>query len=117
MPSRRVLLPLAGNDLAPRFDAALAVLLADLDETGDIQDPRTIVLPRASADELCEFLLAHNVTTVVANGIPEDHFHYLRWKRVEVVDDILGSAEEALRRLAAGALQAGDILYPGGIAP
>ena len=112
MANRRVLLPLAGEDVAPRFDAALAVLLAELDDAGDMVSSETIVLPRASADELCEFVLVHGVTAVIANGIPEDHFHYLRWKRVEVVDDVMGPAEEALRLFAAGTLQTGAIVYP-----
>ncbi|MCA1943661.1 MAG: dinitrogenase iron-molybdenum cofactor biosynthesis protein [Desulfovibrio sp.] len=118
MASRRMLIPLTGRDVAPRFDAALAVLLADLPDLPDLSDSsgaavstETIVLPRASADELCEFILTHGVTVVVANGIPEDHYHYLRWKRVEVIDDIMGSAQEAVRRYLAGTLQAGAILY------
>ncbi|GAB7081430.1 NifB/NifX family molybdenum-iron cluster-binding protein [Megalodesulfovibrio paquesii] len=143
MASRRVLIPLAGEDVAPRFDATLAVLLAEVLDPADPAVPavpaapavpavpadqeipagagveggmvascETIVLPRASADELCEFILVHGVSAVVANGIPEDHYHYLRWKRVEVIDDVLGPAEEALQRFAAGTLQAGTILYP-----
>lgn len=120
MASRRMLIPLTGRDVAPRFDAALAVLLADLpdlpDSSGAAVSTETIVLPRASADELCEFILTHGVTVVVANGIPEDHYHYLRWKRVEVIDDIMGPAQEAVRRYLAGTLQAGAIVYPEGAA-
>ncbi|AGW12453.1 NifB/NifX family molybdenum-iron cluster-binding protein [Megalodesulfovibrio gigas] len=118
MASRRMLIPLAGRDVAPRFDAALAVLLVDVPEVADASAPggecvtETIVLPRASADELCEFILAHGVAVVVVNGIPEDHYHYLRWKRVDVIDDIMGPADEAVRRYVAGTLQAGAMLYP-----
>jgi hypothetical protein len=47
---------------------------------------------------------------VICGGIEEEYYQYLTWKRVKVLDSVIGDSGEALERLAAGRLQAGDIL-------
>ena len=109
--NRKVLIPLHRDDVAPRFDLAVEVLLAELDEEGRVAGRQGVFLAHASGDELCDFILKNGVEVLIVNGIEEDYYHYLRWKRVEVVDGVMGPADEALARYAAGRLAAGDTLY------
>lgn len=109
--ARNVLVPLLRNDVAPRFDLALEVLLVRLSDEGEERSRDIILLDHASADGLCDFVLKHDVSAVLVNGIEEEYYHYLRWKRVEVVDQVMGPADAVLRRFLAGGLTPGDILY------
>lgn len=105
-----VLIPLMANEVAPRFDLAQAVLLAVLPEEG-LAETTTLVLEQPSSDALCDLALSRGVACVVCNGIEEEYYHYLRWKRIEVLDAVMGPVDAVLARLAAGRLKAGDILY------
>jgi len=113
----RVLVTLSGGEICPRFDHTTEVLIADVeaDETGTRQ--RTVVLPHPSAEDLCHLIIAEGVTVVICGGI-EDEFHeYLTWKKIRVLDSVMGSAEEALARLGAGTLEPSANLlrpHPGG---
>ena len=112
-----VLIPLAANEVAPRFDLAQAVLLAVLPEEGSderVGQTTILVLEQPSADALCDLALTRGVACVVCNGIEEEYYHYLRWKRVEVLDAVMGPVDAVLARLAAGRLKSGDILYETG---
>lgn len=111
MTPRTVLVPLLRDDVAPRFDLAVEVLVASLDEEGTETGRQHVMLAHSSADELCDFILRQGVSALIVGGIEEEHYHYLRWKRVEVLDGIMGSAELALERFAAGRLAPGDILF------
>ena len=48
---------------------------------------------------------------MIVNGVEEEYYHYLRWKRVEVVDQVMGPVDAVLERWRAGRLAPGDILY------
>jgi predicted Fe-Mo cluster-binding NifX family protein len=109
---RTVLVPLLRQDVAPRFDLAVEVLVASYDEAGTETGRQHVMLAHSSADELCDFILRQGVNALVVGGIEEEYYHYLRWKRVEVLDGVMGPAELALERFALGRLSAGDILFP-----
>jgi predicted Fe-Mo cluster-binding NifX family protein len=112
--ARKVLVPLYGEDVAPRFDLATEALIADLDAPGGPQEDRTVVLPQASAEDLCHLVLTEGIGTVVCGGIEEEYYQYLRWKKVTVLDSVIGPAHEALERLKDGELESGDILIERG---
>ncbi|EGJ50828.1 NifB/NifX family molybdenum-iron cluster-binding protein [Desulfocurvibacter africanus] len=107
----KVLIPLHDDDVAPRFDLATEVWIGVLGEDGAWHDERTLVLPQASAENLCNIILHEAVGTLVCGGIEEEFYQYLRWKRVEVFDSVLGPRVKAATALAKGELKPGDILY------
>ncbi len=109
--ARTVLVPLLRNEVAPRFDLALEVLLARISDEGEEISRDIILLDHASADGLCDFVLKNDVAAVLVGGIEEEYYHYLRWKRVEVVDQVMGPVDAVLERFRAGRLAPGDILY------
>ena len=111
MSARTLLVPLLRKDVAPRFDLAVELLLVGFDDAQAETSRQHVMLAHSSADELCDFILRQGVSVVVANGIEEGYYHYLRWKRVEVLDGVMGPADLAVERFAQGRLAAGDILF------
>ena len=109
---KKILVTLYRDEVAPRFDLCSEVLLVTVDATGREVRRQDLVLAHSSADDLCDLILDREVATVITGGIEEEHYHYLRWKRVEVVDCVAGLSEEALTRYLKGELQNGDVLFP-----
>jgi predicted Fe-Mo cluster-binding NifX family protein len=109
---KKILIALHGEEVAPRFDLATEVLIAVIQADGTVADERTMVLPQASVEKLCHMILTEDVGVVVCGGIEEEYYQYLTWKRVRVIDSVIGSCERALERLRSGTLQTGDILLP-----
>lgn len=110
--STKVLVTLYKNEVAPRFDLASEVLLVSLDASGQEATRQELVLAHSSADDLCDLILDREVSVVITGGMEEEHYHYLRWKRLVVLDGVAGLAEDALARHLAGQLESGAILFP-----
>ncbi len=111
---KKILVTLYRDEVAPRFDLCTEVLLVTVDATGHEVRRQDLVLAGSGADDLCDLILDREVSAVITGGIEEEHYHYLRWKRIEVVDAIAGPAEEALARYLKGELSSGDILFARG---
>jgi predicted Fe-Mo cluster-binding NifX family protein len=109
--TEKILIPLYGDDVSPRFDLATEVLMAVMDPGGERIEERMVVLPEASAEKLCHLVLTENITVVICGGIEEEYYQYLKWKRVRVLDAVAGAYQSALKRFAEGRLQPGDICH------
>ncbi len=107
---RKVLIPLSEEEVAPRFDLAAEVLLAELEEDGRIIQEKVLILPEPSAERLCHMVMTEHARTVICGGIEEEVFDYLTWKGITVIDDVIGLASVVLRRHATGALKPGEIV-------
>ncbi len=107
----KTLICLYGDDIAPRFDLTTEVLIVSFGADGGIEEERNLVLPQASPEKLCHMILTEDVKTVVCGGIEEEYFQYLTWKRVRVLDSVIGPHGRVLERLASGSLAAGEILW------
>ncbi len=92
----KILVPISGPDVAPRFDMAPEVLIATTDEKNTVIATRTMVLPQASADDLCSLILTESIDVVACNGIEEEYYRFLTWKKIRVVDSIMDTVENAL---------------------
>ncbi|MCK8601587.1 NifB/NifX family molybdenum-iron cluster-binding protein [Desulfoferrobacter suflitae] len=110
MPNK-VLVTLYGNDVAPRFDLATEVLIAAVDDAGAVHEEKTMVLPQASAEKLCHMVLTEEVRAVICGGIEQEYYDYLTWKRVVVIESVVGSYRRVLEEFARGRLKSGDILF------
>ena len=111
----KVLIGLYENEVSPWFDLSSEVLIAQVDEKkAKILDEKIVVLSQASAEMLCHMVLTESVQVVICGGIEDEYFQYLVWKRVKVLDSIIGSARDALERLVRGELHPGDILFQAG---
>lgn len=106
----RILVTLAGAEIAPRFDLCTEVLIAESNESGTAPGPRNVLLPGPSADELCSLILKENIDVVVCGGIEDSFFQYLIWKKVRVIDRIIGTSSKALRLAFEEQLQPGTVI-------
>ena len=102
--ARKVLVTLYGNEVAPRFDLATEVLIASVDKEGAVREEKTMVLPQASAEKLCHLVLTEEVKAVICGGIEQEYYDYLIWKRVEVIEAVVGAYGSVLARFARGEL-------------
>jgi hypothetical protein len=106
----KLLITLRNNDIAPRFDLTTEVMIARIAGGKVSGTPRTVLLPGPSSDEVCSLAIKEEVSLLICGGIEDTHFQYLTWKKIKVIDRIIGSAEDALALAIAKKLQPGVIL-------
>ncbi len=106
----KILVPLLGDDVAPRFDLAPEAYIATVDDSQKISEEKTIVLSEASAETLCRMILDERITMVICNGIEDEYYQYLIWKKVAVIDSVMGPCAHAVSLAIQGALTSGSIL-------
>jgi predicted Fe-Mo cluster-binding NifX family protein len=105
----KILIPLSGDDVAPRFDLAPEAFVAVIRSDGSLTEERTIILPEASAEALCHLVLAEKVDLVVCCGIEDEYYQYLKWKKVRVIDSEMGPYSRVLDKVARGTISNGEI--------
>lgn len=110
----KILITIQGNFVAPRFDMVSEVLIASTDGQKLTEKPRTILISRPSADELCSFITKEDIAIVVCGGIEERHYKYLCWTKKKVFDAVIGPYAEALQLVLENRLTSGAIL-PGAV--
>lgn len=106
----KILITIYLNFVAQRFDLASEVIIADHDGQRVMGRPRTIIMSRPSAEELCNLIIKENIDTVICGGIEERHHKFLTWKKVNVFDSIIGDYSTALDLAGTGKLAEGTIL-------
>ena len=106
----KILITIRKNSVAPRFDLTTEALIALCEDRQILGKPRTILMTRPSAEELCALIIKENINTVICNGIEESHLQYLTWKKMRVIDSVVGPYTEALKAVTGGFLQSGTIL-------
>lgn len=113
MTAKYALITLCRDEVAPRFDMTAEVLIIPLgqQEKDTSSERRHLVLAHVSSEELCDVITRAGVSVVVCGGIEEDYYHYLRWKRIDVICDVIGPLEPVLEKLAEGGLNSGDCVY------
>lgn len=110
MMSKTILITIWRDQVAPRFDLTSEVLIVSLDSRGQLVHTKTVVLPTVSAEDLCHMILTETITTVICGGIEEEYYQYLLWKKIDVIDSVIGPYEQALELALSGELEAGSNL-------
>jgi len=111
MMEKKIIIPLFGDQVAPRFDLATEVHIFSITDKGRFLEDKTVVLPRASAEQLCHLIIMEKIDTIICGGIEDEYYKYLKWKKVEVLDSVIGSYDSVINRFSSGKLLAGDILF------
>lgn len=106
----KILITIVGSDVAPRFDLVMEVIVFHVEDGKVLGEPRTILLPGASAEELCSLIIKEDISLVITGGIEDVHYQYLTWKKVQVIDGIIGPYGKALESVLAGELERNQIL-------
>ena len=99
-----------GDFVAPRFDLATEILIVRFENDAIIGEPRTIIMERPSEEELCQIVVKENITDIVCGGIEELHYNFLAWKKVKVLDAVIGDWKTVIDKALAGTLQQGEII-------
>lgn len=97
-------------EVAPRFDLATEVAIFSVTAGQVTGEPRTVLLPGPSSDELCGLIIKEAVDMVVCGGIEEEHYQYLIWKKIKVVDRVIGKTSAVLPLALADKLRSGTIV-------
>jgi predicted Fe-Mo cluster-binding NifX family protein len=108
----KILATLQNNDIAPRFDLATEVLIAKVVRGRISGEPRTVLLPGPGSDALCSLIIKEEASLVICGGIEESHFQYLVWKKIEVIDRVIGPAVQVIDLALAKQLRPGGIVRP-----
>ncbi|ADW16675.1 hypothetical protein Despr_0495 [Desulfobulbus propionicus DSM 2032] len=106
----KILITVQDNNVAPRFDQATEVIIAEHDGQKLMAEPRTIILPHKSADELSDLIIKEGVQCVICGGIEETFYRFFNWKKITVIDGVIGSHGEAMQMAFVGSLRPGQIL-------
>ena len=97
----KVMIAISNTDVAPRFDLTVEAIIVEV-ENGELsREPRELVLSEPSGDELCGLAVSEAVDLVICGGIDEVHYDYLSWKKIRIIDGVIGPYQEALRLLLA----------------
>lgn len=107
---RKLLIPIQGDYVAPRFDLATEIFMARFENGAVVGEPKTIIMERSSDEGLCQMVVEEHITDVVCGGIEELHYNFLIWKKVNVLDSIIGGWQAALEKALSGQLHQGEIL-------
>lgn len=108
----KLLIPLLDDEVAPRFDLATDVMLIKISRSAELEE-RIIVLPQHSADELCALATSEKTNAVICGGIDEEHYQYLKWKGINVLDDVIGPVDKVLDYYKADQLASGMNFHTG----
>ena len=108
--NNKILITIWRNDVAPRFDLTTEVLIVSLNSKGGVDHRRTVVLPKVSAEDLCHLIITEGISLVICGGIEEEYYQYLTWKKVRVIDSMIGPYERALDLALAERLESGSNL-------
>ena len=106
----KILITIKANEVAPRFDLASEILISETGENKIPTEPRIILLPGTSGEDICALATRENISLVICGGIEDTHYQYLKWKKIKVVDGVIGPYEQALNFAVAHNLEPGTVL-------
>ncbi len=106
----KILITAQGDFVSQRFDLTAEVVIAVVEGGQLIGNPRTIIMDRPSPEDLSNMIMEENIDLVVCGGIEERYFQFLTWKKIKVIDYVIGDHHTALQKMADGTLRPGDLL-------
>lgn len=106
----KLLVAVQGNDIAPRLDMTREILVYSITDGVVTDEPRTILLDKDSAEDICSFIIKEDISCIICGGIEDRHYKYLQWKKTMVIDSIIGPYRKALKLFLDDALSPQAIL-------
>ena len=108
----KIMITISGNLVSPRFDLSSEVIIATYYDRKLLEEPRSIILSDVSAEIICNLALKENVATVICGGIEELHYQFLTWKKITVIDAVVGPHADVLQSVMNNTLKP-DTILPG----
>lgn len=109
---QKMMVVIQGDFVAPRFDLATEIYLVRFENGRIVGEPKMIIIERSSDEVLCQMAIEENITTMICGGIEEIHFNFLVWKKIAVLDAVVGCWRTAVEKAVTGSLNQGEILIP-----
>lgn len=106
----KILITAQGDFVAQRFDLTAEAVIATVEGGEPLGKPRTIIMDRPSPEDLCNMIMEEKIDMVICGGIEDRHYHFLTWKKIRVIDFVVGDHQSVLKKAIAGDLQSGDLL-------
>lgn len=106
----KIMITTRGDFVSPRFDLSPEVLIATYYDQELLEEPRSIIVSDVSAEIICDLALKENVATVICGGIEEQHYQFLTWKKIKVIDGVIGPYADVLQAAMNNVLESGTIL-------
>ncbi len=106
----KILITAQGDFVAQRFDLTAEAVIATVENGHLLGKPRTIIMDRSSPEDLCNMIMEENIAMVVCGGIEDRHYQFLTWKKIRVIDSVVGDHQSVLKKAVAGDLQPGELL-------
>lgn len=106
----KVMITTRGDFVSPRFDLSPEVLIATYYDQELLEEPRSIIVSDVSAEIICDLALKENVATVICGGIEEQHYQFLTWKKIKVIDGVIGPYVDVLQAAMNNVLEPRTIL-------
>jgi predicted Fe-Mo cluster-binding NifX family protein len=106
----KIMITTCGDFVSPRFDLSTEVIIATYYDQQLMEEPRSLIFSKVSAEILCELALKENVAIVVCGGIEEQHYQFLTWKKISVIDAVIGPYADVLQLVVDKELMPGTIL-------
>jgi len=107
----KVMVAILNEDVAPRFDLTVEAIIAEVEDGKLTHKPRELVLSEPSGDELCGLAVSEAVDLVVCGGIDEVHYEYLNWKKIRIIDGVIGPYQKALELLKRNRLKPNMVIH------
>lgn len=92
----KILITIEKNEVSPRFDQTSEILIIETEEGKNSDEPRIILLPGSSGEDICSLAIKENISLVVCGAIEDTHYQYLKWKKIKVIDGVIGPYEIAV---------------------
>lgn len=107
---KKFLAVLQGEEIANRFDMASEVWIGTYKKGKGFVDERIMILPQASEENLCQLIITEGIHTMICGGIEQEYYDYLTWKKISIIDFVIGDLKEIKKRIIKGKLKPGDIV-------
>jgi predicted Fe-Mo cluster-binding NifX family protein len=106
----KVMITTSGDFVSPRFDLSAEVIIATFYDQQLMEEPRSLLLSEVSAERVCDLALKEEVAVVICGGIEKEHYQFLTWKKIAVIDSVIGPYIDVLQLVMDNSLKAGTIL-------
>lgn len=106
----KILITTQRDFVAPRFDLAAEVVIVTIEDGVPVGKPRAIIMDRPSPEDLCNMIMEENIAMLICGGIEDRHYQFLVWKKIQVIDYVIGDYESVLQKAITGELHPGDML-------
>jgi predicted Fe-Mo cluster-binding NifX family protein len=106
----KILITIQNDEVAPRFDLTSEILITETEAGKIIGEPRIILLTGSSGEDICALATKENISLLICGGIEDAHYQYLKWKKIQVIDWVIGPYEQALHSAMTNDLKSGAIL-------